>query len=58
MKEVIIMSTHMVAKHALREKSGDIIFGIAARAKERAEKIGSENIINSTICLLYTSERH
>ncbi len=43
------MSTHMVAKHALREKSGDIIFGIAARAKERAEKIGSENIINSTI---------
>ncbi|MCL1912550.1 MAG: aminotransferase class I/II-fold pyridoxal phosphate-dependent enzyme [Eubacteriaceae bacterium] len=40
---------HMVAPHAVRPEEGDIIFGLAKRAEEKAAIIGKENVINATI---------
>ncbi len=43
------MSIQMVADHAVRPLEDDVIFGIAARAAVAEEKIGRENVVNSTI---------
>jgi aromatic-amino-acid transaminase len=43
------MSSHIVANHAIRPRESDIIFGIAGKAKQAADRYGADKIINSTI---------
>lgn len=43
------MSFNMVANHAKWPKVNDAIFGLAAKAKEAKDKLGKENVIDSTL---------